>query len=77
MRTTTFPYLSIARDTGVEYGKVIRAAERIEEFGPEAHTLGLNDFELLVAAAVSVERERRKDVNYQLSDRVATGVVRI
>jgi len=32
---TSFPFLKIARDHGVDYGEVIRLAQAIDDYGPD------------------------------------------
>jgi hypothetical protein len=53
---TSFPYLKIAREQGVDYGKVIRFVENIE-CSPEWQYL--EPWERLAVAAWRAEQERR------------------
>lgn len=59
--TTSFPYLKIARERGVPYGDVIRAAELIglELPGPFSWSLDLITI-AQITKAVATEQERRR-----------------
>lgn len=54
---TTFPFLAIARQWGVPYGKVLEIAERVECFG---RPVTGDILTARVAEAVFRERSRRK-----------------
>jgi len=60
---TSFPYLKIAREFGVDYGRVIRFGAELDVVPPSKSDWGiLNQWELAVCIAWLHERDRRDRV---------------